>query len=150
MKKISKTPKGFTLIELLVVIVIISIVGAIAYPQTMKHISKAKQTSCQTQIEIFSATLDNYYLDNSHYPSTEQGLEALRTKPETEPLTPDWNGPYIKKNIPLDPWGKPYIYNSPGLQNPTSFDIISYGADGAEGGEGIDKDIVNWKSLKDA
>lgn len=142
--------KGFTLIELMVVIVIISILGAIAYPQTMKKIARAKQTAAQTQIEIFAAACDNYFLDNDHYPTSEQGLEALRTEPSLDPKPRNWDGPYLKKNIPQDPWGHAYLYISPGQVNPNSYDIISLGRDGKLGGEAIDTDIVSWKSLGDA
>lgn len=141
--------KGFTLVELMVVIVIISIIGAIAYPQTMKKIAKAKQAAGQAQIEIFSAALDNYYLDNDRYPTTDQGLDALRNKPSEKPVPDAWDGPYLKKMVPLDPWGNPYIYLSPGQENPGSYDLICYGADGQPGGEQLDTDLVSWKSIKD-
>ncbi len=142
--------KGFTLVELMVVIVIISIIGAIAYPQIVGRIAKAKQIAAQTQIEIFAASLDNYYLDNDRYPTTEQGLEILRTPPVLDPKPKSWDGPYLKKKVPLDPWNTPYVYRSPGQENPKSYDILSYGRDGLAGGTQIDTDIVSWKSLKDA
>jgi general secretion pathway protein G len=142
--------QAFTLIELMVVIVIISIIGAIAYPQTLRKIAKAKQTTTQTQIEIFSAALDNYYLDNDFFPTTEQGLASLRNEPTLDPKPKNWDGPYLKKTVPLDAWGNAFIYLSPGKENPKSYDIISLGRDGQVGGKAVDHDIVSWKSIKDA
>ncbi|MDI6735923.1 MAG: type II secretion system major pseudopilin GspG [bacterium] len=139
--------KGFTLIELMVVIMIISIIAAFVFPTVFKKISRSKRIGAQAQIEIYGVALDSYRLDNGRYPTTEQGLQALRTEPTTPPLPKNWDGPYLKKEIPLDPWGNPYIYICPGEHNFDGYDLLSYGADEEEGGEGDDQDIVSWKGL---
>ncbi|MEW6618848.1 MAG: type II secretion system major pseudopilin GspG [bacterium] len=141
-----KQEKGFTLMELMVVILIISIIAAFVFPTVFKKVAKAKRIGAQAQIEIFGVGLDSYRLDNGQYPTTEQGLKALREEPIISPLPKNWDGPYLKKEIPLDPWGNPYVYISPGEQNPDGYDLISYGADGKEGGEKEGEDIVSWKT----
>lgn len=147
MKNKLKQEKAFTLIELMVVILIISIIAAFVFPTVFKKISRSKCIGAQAQIEIFGVALDSYRLDNGIYPTTEQGLKALRQEPSTAPLPKNWDGPYLKKEIPLDPWGKPYIYISPGEHDSEGYDLLSYGADGEEGGEKDAKDIVSWKGL---
>lgn len=147
MKSKSKQQKGFTLIELMVVILIISIIAAFVFPTVFKKISRSKRIGAQAQIEIYGVALDSYRLDNGKYPTTEQGLQALRTEPTTPPLPKNWDGPYLKKEIPLDPWGNPYVYICPGEYNPDGYDLISFGANEEEGGEGDDQDIVSWKGL---
>ncbi len=147
MKNKLKKEKGFTLIELMVVILIISIIAAFVFPTVFKKISRSKRIGAQAQIEIFGVALDSYRLDNGKYPTTEQGLQALRTEPTIPPLPKNWDGPYLKKEIPLDPWGNPYIYICPGEHNPDDYDLLSFGADSEEGGEGDDQDIVSWKGL---
>lgn len=142
-----KTVLGFTLIELLVVIVIISVIAALVGPAVFKKVGRSKRVGAQTQIEIFGVALDNYRLDNGRYPTTDQGLEALRKKPPTTPIPEKWDGPYLKKEVPLDPWGNPYVYYCPGKVDPEGYDLISYGEDGQEGGEGEAGDIVSWKGL---
>lgn len=142
-----KEEKGFTLIELMVVILIISIIAALVFPTVFKKIGRSKRIGAQTQIEIFGLALDGYRLDNGTYPTTEQGLKALRVEPTTTPLAKNWDGPYLKKEIPLDPWGNPYIYIYPGEYNAEEYELLSYGADGKEGGEGAAEDIVSWKGL---
>ncbi|MFH1097158.1 MAG: type II secretion system major pseudopilin GspG [Candidatus Desantisbacteria bacterium] len=139
--------KGFTLIELMVVVLIISIIAALVGPTIFKKIGKSKQVAAQAQIEMFGMALDSYRLDNDVYPSTEQGGAALIEKPSIPPIPENWDGPYLKKDIPMDPWGNPYRYTCPGNVNPTSYDLLSYGADGKEEGEGDAKDIVSWKGL---
>ncbi|MFH1562448.1 MAG: type II secretion system major pseudopilin GspG [Nitrospirota bacterium] len=142
-----KQEKGFTLIELMVVIMIISIIAAFVFPTVFKKISRSKRIGAQAQIEIYGVALDSYRLDNGSYPTTEQRLQALRTEPTTPPLPKNWDGPYLKKEIPLDPWGNPYIYICPGENSPDGYDLISYGANEEEGGEGDDQDIVSWRGL---
>ena len=132
--------EGFTLIELLVVIIILGLLSALVAPKFFGKVDKAKLKTAKTQIELFGSALDEFRLDNGRYPTTEEGLEALRTKPAS---LPNWDGPYLPKPVPLDPWGKAYIYKSPGDHGP--YDLESYAADGAPGGEGNDKDIVSWE-----
>ena len=132
--------RGFTLIELLVVIIVLGLLAALVAPRIIGHVGEARSTTAQTQIEMLTLALDNYKLDNTRYPTTEQGLEALRTKPARQPLPLNWRGPYIRKDVPVDPWGKPYIYRSPG-SNSDGFDLYSLGRDGQPGGSEEDADI---------
>lgn len=137
--------RGFTLIELIVVIVVLGLLAGLVGPRIFGRVSEAKQTTAETQIEMLSTALDNYRLDNGRYPTTEQGLQALREKPATEPVPRNWRGPYTRKEIPMDPWDRPYVYRSPGEVNETSFDLLSYGRDGEPGGEGEDADVTSWE-----
>lgn len=146
MRRLWRNTKGFTLIELFAVIIILSLIIALVGPRVFKRIAKSKVVSAQAQIEMLGVALDNYRLDNGCYPTTDQGLEALWEKPTIPPIPKNWDGPYTKKEIPLDPWGNPYIYYSPGKYG--DYDLISYGKDGKEGGEGEAKDIVSWKTIK--
>jgi general secretion pathway protein G len=136
---------GFTLIELLVVLVIIGILAGYIGPKIMGHPEEAKRTKAALQIQGFETALNMYKLDNGIYPSTEQGLQALVAPPATGKLPAKWReGGYLEKaKIPLDPWGKPFVYLSPGLNG--DFDLSSYGADGEAGGEGNAKDVNNWE-----
>jgi general secretion pathway protein G len=134
---------GFTLMELLIVLVIIGLLAALVGPTLYQRIKPAKQSAARAQIENFATALDNFYIDSGRYPTTQEGLKVLRTKPEG---LEKWNGPYLKKEIPADPWGNPYIYRAPGRSG--GYEIISYGADGREGGEGEDQDINSWDSGK--
>ncbi len=140
MKRLKRS-RGFSLMELLVALVIIGLLAATVAPTLMKRISPAKQTAARDQLQSFSTALDNYFIDVGRYPTTQQGLEALRIKPEG---ANSWNGPYLKKEIPKDPWKNPYIYRSPGRNG--GYEIISYGADGTEGGEGENRDINSWET----
>jgi general secretion pathway protein G len=134
---------GFTLIEVLVVIAVISLLAALVAPNVFRHVGTAKDAAARTQIEMLAGSLDSYRLDNGRYPTTDQGLEALWTEPTADPRPSNWRGPYLRKKVPLDPWNNAYVYVSPGVEHPNGFDLISYGADGAEGGEGEDADISN-------
>lgn len=136
---------GFTLIEILVVIVVIGLLATLVAPNVFQHVGAARDVSARSQIEMFGAALDAYRLDSGHYPSSAQGLEALRREPLSEPRSRQWRGPYVRKEIPLDPWDNAYIYRSPGEANPWSFDLVSYGADGVPGGTGDDTDITSWQ-----
>jgi general secretion pathway protein G len=128
--------RGFTLLELLVVIVIIGLLTAIVGPRYFSQIGKSEQSTAKAQIDALSKALDAYRLDTGHYPSTEQGLQALVNKPNGEAK---WNGPYMQKKIPPDPWGKDYIYRTPGQT--AEFDLLSYGKDGQAGGEKENADV---------
>ena len=123
---------GFTLIELLVVMVIIGLLASLVGPKLFGHVDKARQKDAQAQIELLGQALDLYRLEHHRYPTADEGLLAVRS--------------YLKKDVPKDPWGNDYAYKSPG--NHGEYDLMSYGADKAEGGEGNNQDIVSWKSLE--
>jgi general secretion pathway protein G len=125
-----------------VVIIVLGLLAAIVAPQILGRVSDARTTSAETQVTLFGTALDNYRLDNGAYPTTEQGLAALREKPTRAPIPTNWRGPYLRKDVPLDPWGKPYIYRSPGERNVSGYDLLSLGRDGKPGGEGEDKDVI--------
>ncbi|MFC3110112.1 type II secretion system major pseudopilin GspG [Undibacterium arcticum] len=129
---------GFTLLELLVVIVIIGLLAAYVGPKYFAQLGKSEVTVAKAQIEAFGKALDTYRLDVGRYPSTEEGLSGLLVKPAA---AQKWNGPYLKKDIPQDPWGNPYIYKSPGSKS--DFDLLSYGKDGQPGGTAENTDITN-------
>jgi general secretion pathway protein G len=137
--------RGFTLIEILVVIVVIAILATLVAPNVFRHVGAAKSATAKSQIEMIGAALDAYRLDNGSYPSTEQGLAALQTQPTSEPVPGNWRGPYLRKAVPSDPWGRPYLYKSPGDANPNGYDLLTYGADGKQGGEGDDADVTSWQ-----
>jgi general secretion pathway protein G len=135
---------GFTLIELLVVIAIIATLAAVVAPAVFRNVGDAKVSAAKSQLDIFALALDSYRLDNDVFPSTAQGLEALRTAPTGGDAPRNWRGPYLRKSIPRDPWGRPYLYVAPGKENPTSYDVYTLGRDGAIGGDGDDADITSW------
>lgn len=132
-----KEAKGFTLLELLVVIVIIGLLAAYVGPKYFAQLGKSEVTVAKAQIEAFEKALDTYRLDVGRYPATEEGLAALTSAPAS--AAGKWNGPYLKKVIPLDPWGRAYAYRAPGTKG--DFDIISLGKDGQPGGTGENADI---------
>jgi general secretion pathway protein G len=132
---------GFTLLELIVVIIVLGLLAGIVAPQIIGRLSEAKSTTAKTQIELLSVALDGFRLDNGSYPTTDQGLAALRERPTRPPLPANWRGPYLRKAVPLDPWGRPYFYRAPGERNPSAFDLESLGRDGKPGGEGEDADV---------
>jgi general secretion pathway protein G len=136
---------GFTLIEILVVITVIGLLAALVGPRILGRVSEAKSATAKAQVELLSVALDNYRLDNGSYPTTEQGLAALQEKPTRDPAPLNWRGPYLKRSIPADPWGRPYLYRSPGEHDPGGNDLSSLGKDGQPGGEGEDADITSWK-----
>ncbi len=136
--------RGFTLIEILVVIVVIAILATLVAPNIFQHVGAAKSATATSQIEMLGTALDAYRLDNGQYPSTQQGLSALWEMPTVDPPT-NWRGPYLRKPVPNDPWGVPYMFVSPGTVNPTTYDLQSYGADKKPGGTGEDADIQSWK-----
>ena len=136
--------RGFTLIEILVVIVVSAILASMVAPNVFRHVGSAKDAAARSQVEMFGAALDAYRLDTGRYPSTDQGLGALTSPPSgNSPTT--WRGPYLRKAVPLDPWNRPYVYKAPGDANPTGYDLLSLGADGAPGGDGENADITSWK-----
>jgi general secretion pathway protein G len=131
---------GFTLIELLVVMLILGVLAALVVPKVIGRGDDARITAAKTDIAQIKSALKLYYLDNQRYPTTAQGLDALANKPSTEPLPTSWKtGGYVDK-LPKDPWGKPYLYLSPGVRG--EVDVFSYGADGLPGGSGADADIL--------
>ncbi|WP_289101507.1 type II secretion system major pseudopilin GspG [uncultured Marinobacter sp.] len=138
--------QGFTLIEIMVVMVILGLLVAIVAPNIMGRSDQAKVTVAETQLSNIANALDLYRLDNSHYPSTQQGLEALVSKPSGSPEPKNWNADGYLKSVPEDPWGNPYQYVSPGTEGP--YDLYSYGSDGNEGGEGDAADISVWNTGK--
>ena len=134
-----RSRRGFTLIELLVVMVILGMLAALVGPQIFGKVGKGKQAAARTQIEMLGQALDSYRLDVGKYPTTSEGLNALVTNPGAQ----GWSGSYLKKGVPNDPWQKPYQYQSPGSHG--DYDLFSYGADGAAGGEGENKDVNSWE-----
>jgi len=131
---------GFTLVELLVVMVILGLLAALVVPSYLGRERKARAQAAKTQVELLGTALDTFRLDVGRYPTTQEGLEALRNAP---PGLPRWDGPYLKKEVPLDPWGMAYLYESPGQHG--EYDLYSYGADGAPGGEGDARDVGSWQ-----
>jgi len=125
-------PRGFSLIEIIVVMVIIGILASLVGPKLFGHVDTARQQDAQAQIELFGQALDLYRLEKHKYPTTDQGLQAISS--------------YLKKSVPKDPWGNEYVYRSPGEHG--DYDLMSYGADNAEGGEGNDQDIVSWENFE--
>jgi general secretion pathway protein G len=142
--RVDRVRHGFTLIELLVTIAIIATLAAIVAPSLFSNIGDARRGTAKSQIQILTLALDAYRLDNDGYPTTEQGLEALRTQPAVGNTLPNWKGPYLRQLIPLDPWGRPYVYASPGAISATSYDLYTLGKDGTPGGEGENADVTSW------
>ena len=134
--------RAVTLLELIVVIGVLGQLAGLVAPQIFGHVGEAKSVTAKTQLALLATALDGYRLDAGRYPTTAQGLAALRDKPTAEPLPSVWRGPYLRRDVPLDPWGRPYLYTAPGIRNPTGFDLMSLGRDGKPGGEGEDADVV--------
>ena len=134
----NKTISGFTLIEILIVVVILGILGAVVVPNILSRPDTARVQAAQTDLRALSQTLEIYRLDNFQYPSSEQGLESLIDRPSGFPEPKNWNPEGYLKKLPTDPWGSPYLYEKAG----SSYSLISLGADGQEGGEGFDADIL--------
>lgn len=141
--KFSQSPPrggaGFTLLELLVVMVIIGLLAAYVGPKYFSQVGKAQVKTAHAQIDALEKALDQYRLDTGRYPGMEQGMAALVTRPVSESK---WDGPYLKKALPADPWGNPYVYKIPGDHG--DFDLLSYGKDGQPGGTGDSADVTNW------
>ena len=136
---IQSPQRGFTLLELLVVMVIIGLLVGYVAPKYFAQIGKSEVKAAKDQIDALGKALDQYRLDTGHYPTTEQGLNVLVVKPADELK---WDGPYLAKAVPVDPWGKPYIYKNPGEHG--DYDLLSLGKDGQVGGSGENADITNW------
>lgn len=141
MKDGRKSESGFTLIELIVVLVILTMLAALVVPNVFKHLAQSKTQIARLQITEFEGALQMFAFDVGRYPTTAEGLEALVSNPGN---LESWKGPYLKKTLPMDPWGKAYVYRFPGTHN-NEFDLFSLGPSGVEGGEGENENITNWK-----
>jgi general secretion pathway protein G len=130
---------AFTLLELLVVMVILGLLAAYVAPRYFGQVSKSEMRVAKAQIEAFAKALDQYRLDLGRYPTTEEGLTVLRVNPGNNPK---WTGPYLQKDVPVDPWGNAYVYRAPGEHG--EFDLVSYGKDGRPGGSGDAQDVTSW------
>ncbi len=138
-RRLRRVMRGFTLLELLVVVVIIGLLAGLVAPRYFEQLGKSNTKIARAQIDALEKALDQYRLDIGHYPSAEQGLQALMAKPNNEER---WQGPYLKKSLPNDPWGRPYLYKAPGEHG--DIDLYSLGADGQAGGNGEASDVGNW------
>lgn len=136
--RVANRSHGFTLLELLVVVAIIGLLAGYVAPRYFGQVGKSEVSAAKAQLDALEKSLDQYRLDTGHYPSNELGLNALVQKPPNEPK---WSGPYLRKAVPADPWGKPYIYKIPGEKG--DYDLLSYGKDGQPGGTGEDADLTN-------
>ena len=136
----NKRDSGITLIELLVVMVIIAMFATIVGQRLFRNVEKARQTTAKAQIDELESVLDAFRLDVGRYPSNEEGLQSLRVRPGN---LDRWDGPYLKKDLPMDPWQRPYVYHFPGQHG--DYDLYSFGADGQEGGDGENADVTSWK-----
>ncbi len=142
-----RSMRGFSLIELMIVVVILGLLAGVLVPRIMDRPDEARVTAAKTDIRTLEQALRLYYLDNGRYPTTEQGLQALISRPESEPVPRNWRsrGYLEASSVPRDPWGNEYIYRSPGDQG-RDYEIISLGADGKEGGTGFDSEIRSWET----
>ena len=134
---------GFTLIELLIVVIILGVLAGLVGPRLFGRVGQSRQAAARVQIELLGAALDQFKLDVGRYPTTQEGLQALQQSPGN---APGWEGPYLKKDVPRDPWGSPYQYRSPGEHG--EYDLASLGSDGAPGGDGEATDVTSWGESK--
>ncbi|MEZ5401723.1 MAG: type II secretion system major pseudopilin GspG [Bryobacteraceae bacterium] len=141
LQKRRKSLAGVTLIEMLVVVTIIALFAAVVGPNIFKNTDKARVTAARTQVDNFMTALASYKMDTGQLPTTEMGLQALRARPQG---VNGWNGPYLGKEVPMDPWGRPFLYKYPSERGDEP-EVICLGADGQPGGEGLNGDIVSWK-----
>jgi general secretion pathway protein G len=143
-RKGERERRGFTLIELIVVIAVIATLAAVVAPAVFRNVGDAKISAAKSQLEVFALALNAYRLDNDNFPTSDQGLAALRTLPAAGEPPRNWRGPYLSKVVPFDPWGRPYVYIAPGTVNPESYDLYTLGRDGKPGGDGEDADVTSW------
>lgn len=136
----TRRDRGFTLVELLVVMVILGLLAALVVPAYIGREQKARSQAARAQVELLGTALDTFRLDTGRYPTSQEGLEALRTAPAG---LGGWDGPYLRKSVPADPWGRPYVYRSPGEHG--DYDLLSLGEDGSPGGEGDAADVASWE-----
>jgi general secretion pathway protein G len=134
---------GFTLIELLVTLAIIAVLASIIAPTLFGNIGDARVNSAKSQLQIIALALDAYRVDVGDYPTTDQGLQSLRSLP-ADGGSDRWRGPYLRQTVPVDPWGRAYVYIAPGIENPDSYDLYTLGKDGRPGGDGENADITSW------
>lgn len=140
-----KSEQGYTLLEVVAVLTLMAALLTLVTPNIIKELKKGQAKAARAQVQSLKNVLNSYYMDNSCYPTTEQGLKALVEKPTIPPVPETWDGPYLEdKNIPRDPWGEELRYICPGVHNPDKYDLYSLGSDKKEGGEGNDADIGNW------
>lgn len=145
----SRARPGFTLVELLVVIAIIATLASVVAPSLFRNVGDARASAAKAQIQSLALALDTYRLDAFTYPTSAQGLQALRADPGPVGAGSRWRGPYLQQEVPLDPWGRPFLYRSPGVVNTSSYDLYSLGRDGLVGGEGEDADVTSWNGSVD-
>lgn len=140
-----KSEQGYTLLEVVAVLTLMAALLTLVTPNIIRELKKGQVKAARAQVQSLKNVLNSYYMDNSCYPTTEQGLKALVEKPSIPPVPETWNGPYMEdKSIPRDPWGEELRYICPGTRNPDKYDLYSLGSDKKEGGEGNDADIGNW------
>ena len=137
-----KTSPGFTLIEMVVVLAIIGTLALLVGPSVFRNVGDANVIAAKAQIETLALALDSYRLDTGSYPTTKEGLGSLRTRPDS--TRRGWRGPSLRKSVPADPWGRPYLYHAPGIRNPDSYDLLTLGRDNKPGGDGEDVDVKSW------
>ncbi|NLW46389.1 MAG: type II secretion system major pseudopilin GspG [Firmicutes bacterium] len=142
-----RSEQGYTLLEVVAVLTLLAALMTLVTPNIIREVQKGQVKAAKAQLQTLKNVLNSYYLDNSSYPTTEQGLRALIEKPTIPPIPDNWNGPYLEdRKIPRDPWGQELRYLAPGMNNPDRYDVFSYGNDKKEGGEGNDADIGNWEN----